>query len=65
MTCAPARLFDNLIGAGEQRRRDFEAQRLGGSQVDHQLIFGRRLHGEVCGLLALENPPPAAAAAGS
>jgi hypothetical protein len=28
------RLFDNLIGAQQERFRDFEAKRLGGGQID-------------------------------
>jgi hypothetical protein len=28
-------LFDDLIGADEQDRRDFETERPGGSQIDH------------------------------
>ena len=28
------RLFDDLVGADEQNRRDFEAERPGGSQID-------------------------------
>jgi hypothetical protein len=34
---ATPRLFDYLVGAGEQRRRNFEAQRPGGRQIDDQL----------------------------
>ena len=36
-------LFDNLVGAGEERLRYGEAERLGGLQIDDQLEFGRLL----------------------
>ena len=37
--------FDRLIGAGEERRRHFKAERLGGLEVDDKFEFRRRLHG--------------------
>src|SRR4030095_13782202 len=37
------RLFDHLVGAGEQRRRDFEAEHLGRRNIDDELQFGRKL----------------------
>jgi len=33
--------FDHLVGPDEQDRRDFQAERPGGSQVDHQVKLGR------------------------
>jgi hypothetical protein len=39
-TAATARLFDQLVGATEQRDRHGEAQHLGGLQVDDQLDLG-------------------------
>ena len=47
--------FDDLVGAGEQRGRHGEAERLGGLEVDHELVLGRRLHRKVGWFLAPEN----------
>ena len=32
--------FDHLVGACQQARRHVQTERLGGLQVDHQLVFG-------------------------
>src|SRR5262249_18451076 len=50
-----ASLFDHLVGAGEHRGRQIKAKRLGGLEVDRQLVLGRRLHRKVGRLGALED----------
>jgi hypothetical protein len=49
-------LFDDLVGAGEDRWWDCEAERLGGLEIEEQLK-GRRLRNRQIGRLgALEYP---------
>src|SRR5262245_45800715 len=45
-------LFDHLVGASEQRVRHGEAERFGGLEVDSQLEFHWRLHGQARGRVA-------------
>src|SRR5262245_53716503 len=47
--------FDHLVGAREQRRWHGQAKRLGSLEVEHKLVFGRRLHRKIGRLLALED----------
>src|SRR2546421_2593305 len=51
-------LFDHLVGASKQRRRHFEAARLRGIHVNHQLEFGRLNDRQVTARFALEDAAP-------
>ena len=50
-------LFDHLVGAGEQRLRDFEAERFRGAEVDHKLDLGALLDWQIGRPFAFENAP--------
>src|SRR5215831_3941157 len=46
--------LDHLVGAGQHAGRQLETERLSGLEVNHKLVFGRRLHWKVGRVLALE-----------
>src|ERR1700745_573582 len=48
-----AHSLDHLVGAGEQRGRHFEAERLGRFEINYQLVFRGLLDGQVGRLGAL------------
>jgi hypothetical protein len=50
-----ARLFDHLVGAGEQHRRNGQAERSGGDKVYHQIKLSRLLDRQVSGLRPAQN----------
>jgi hypothetical protein len=50
-------LLDHLVGRGEQRFRDGEAEGFGGLEVVNHLKFCDLLHGEIGRLVAFENAP--------
>ena len=53
--CQKRTSFDNLVGAGEERRGHFEAERLGGLQIDEQLKFVGSIDRDVARLGSVED----------
>jgi hypothetical protein len=49
------RLLDHLVGAGEGRRRNGEAERPRGPQIEDELDLVQPLHRQVCRRLTLED----------
>src|ERR1700730_10951884 len=49
------RLFDHLVGAGEERLRHGETERFGGLHVDKQLELGRLLDGKLARFRPLQD----------
>ena len=54
-TNRPNSLLDHLVGELQQRLRHGEAERLGGSQVNDQIEFGRQLNGQITGFRSFES----------
>src|ERR1019366_6415027 len=53
---AAHRSFDHLIGELLKMQGHVEAKRLGGLEVDDQLVFGRRLHRKFTRVRSAQNP---------
>src|SRR5262249_16402290 len=48
-------LFDHIVGTLLEEQRHVETKRLSCLEIDHKLVLGRRLHGQISGLLPLED----------
>src|SRR5262249_211287 len=47
--------FNHLVGDGNQFVWNLEAERFGRFEVDHHLVFGGSLHGQISRLVAIQN----------
>src|SRR5262245_40888749 len=52
----PAASFDHLVGAGEHGRRNVDAQRPRGFEIDKEVEFCRQRHRQLSSLFALHDP---------
>src|SRR5262244_685957 len=50
-----AHSLDHLVGAGDDRRRHVDAERLRGLEIDDHLDLGRKFDRQIAGLRALQN----------
>src|ERR1700738_4804083 len=50
-----ASLFDHLVGASKQRRRQFKPKSFGGLEVDRELVFRRLRKRQIAGFFPAQN----------